>query len=192
MAFHHVELRTTDVAAARAFYEAVLAGPFDALLTELPAAARNQGAPAHWLGHLFARDVDAEVARVLAAGGARLGPERETDDGLRVVGIRDPFGAVVALTDCPDRQIARARPVHLSQGPGGARRFYSVEAHFLGLAHDGVHPQWVLPLVVSGPLDVLVERITHHGGELLERGTEERDFVTAHDPQGASFTLIAA
>lgn len=183
--FHHLELRTTDLEAARAFYEAVLDGPFDALLTELPATARRRGAPPHWLGHLFTPDVDATCAAFLAAGGQSLGPSRETDDGLRVVGLRDPWGAVVALTDRREPQVARGTPIHLSADPDAARAFYGDIGRFERIPGPGVHPQWIFPIVVQR-FGAQLERLQH----ALVEGSS--DFAYAHDPQGAAFAFCAS
>jgi hypothetical protein len=117
------ELRTTAPAAARAFYaEAVGLDLEDAPdrvvwrsggllvgeVTPLPAQAAARGAPPHWLGHVGVADVDATTRRFVDAGAERLGPPRRSAEGDAIVALRDPFGAVVALT-------SRAAPA----GPGG-------------------------------------------------------------------------
>jgi len=88
-------LRTTDVPAARLFYEAVL-GPRTLPMAVLPSQAAARGAVPHWLGHLPVGDVEAAAAAFVARGGARLGPTRTGPDGPVAV-VRDPGGAVVAL-----------------------------------------------------------------------------------------------
>lgn len=94
--FVRFELRTTDVDAARAFYAQVLGDkPLD--IVPLPAAALAHGAPAHWLGQIEVSDVEATASVFVAKGATRLGPSR-ANEGRLVAVLRDPFGAVVALT----------------------------------------------------------------------------------------------
>ncbi len=98
--FCRIELRTTDVPAARLFYRALL-GDEGAGIGSLPAEALARGARPHWLGHLGVADVD-DVARAFVAQGAtRLGPTRPTAAGGAVALLRDPGGAVVALATPP-------------------------------------------------------------------------------------------
>ncbi|MBC8133309.1 MAG: hypothetical protein H7X95_10045 [Deltaproteobacteria bacterium] len=99
--FCRYELRTTNLAAARGFYRDVLPSEFwdcDVSLAPLPESAAAHGAPAHWLGHIGVTDVAATVDRIVALGGQQLGPiERGSDESFQAV-LRDPFGAVLALT----------------------------------------------------------------------------------------------
>ena len=96
--FVRYELRTTDVAAARAFYETVLGeGAGGADIVPLPEAAAARGAPPHWMGHLGVGDDERAAAAFVALGATRLGPTRPTDGGGQVAIVRDPGGAVVAL-----------------------------------------------------------------------------------------------
>jgi hypothetical protein len=98
--FCRIELRTTDVDAARVFYTAILGEGFGAIVP-LPAEAAERGAPAHWLGHLGVDDVEHAVRAFVARGAMRLGPTRPTADGGEGAIIRDPGGAVVALATRP-------------------------------------------------------------------------------------------
>jgi hypothetical protein len=106
------ELRTTDPAAARAFYADALGlvvaaadarwrlragGPELGEFAVLPAQAAARGAPAHWLGHVAVADVPAAVQRFVALGASPLGPTQTRPDGL-VAPLRDPLGAVLAVT----------------------------------------------------------------------------------------------
>ncbi len=115
-AFCWYELRTTDPSAARAFYAEVAgwqiepsgqSGIFHAGkqpvggLSELPERARARGAPAHWLGHIGVLDVGASVDRMVAQGAQVLGPQ-QAGDGGRVAILRDPQGAVLALSSRGD------------------------------------------------------------------------------------------
>lgn len=185
MRFHHFELRTTDVTAARKFYEAVLLAPLDALVTELPAAARARGAPAHWLGHLHVDDLDRTVASFLEAGAERLGPARTTDDGAPIIGLRDPLGAAVALTSRPTPATVRARPIHLSHDPERARQRYALDASFLPITDEKTHAQWIFPIVVTN-FEQTVELVRRHGGDAV---ISEGRAAYAHDPQGAAFAF---
>jgi len=86
-------LRTADADAARAFYDALLEeGAPD--VSELPASLRARGAKPHWLGYLVTREIDPSIEAFVARGAARLG-----NGGL----LRDPGGAVLALTSSPER-----------------------------------------------------------------------------------------
>lgn len=98
--FRRFELRTTDVAAARAFYAALL-GEDGADIVPLPAEAAARGARAHWLGHLGVEEVERTARAFAGLGAARLGPTRPTADGGEVALVRDPGGAVVALATPP-------------------------------------------------------------------------------------------
>ena len=89
--FVRYELRTTDTDSAREFYETLLGPRFwrDAIdVVPLPRQAAARGAPPHWLGHIGVDDVVGTALRFESHSGTQLRP------GL----IRDPFGALVALT----------------------------------------------------------------------------------------------
>ena len=98
--FLRYELRTTDVNAACAFYADVLGSHFwdsDVSVVTLPEQAVARGARAHWLGYVGAGDVEGTAGRIVALGGQQLGPTRATNESVNVV-LRDPFGAVMALS----------------------------------------------------------------------------------------------
>jgi predicted enzyme related to lactoylglutathione lyase len=100
--FTRFELRTTDVAGARAFYAAVLGAEAARLgVVALPAEAAARGAPPHWLGHIGVDDVERVAAAFVARGAARLGPTRPSSAGGQVAVVRDPGGAVLALEAPP-------------------------------------------------------------------------------------------
>jgi predicted enzyme related to lactoylglutathione lyase len=107
--FCHYQLRTKDMNAARAFYADIFGSQFwDAgvSLIALPERAAAQGAPAHWLGHIGVHQVDAIAGRIVALGGQPLGPTQRAAEGRSVAVLRDPFGAVMALsseTGAPQR-----------------------------------------------------------------------------------------
>lgn len=95
--FCRFELRTTAVAAAGAFYDAVIGGRGDGIV-ELPAMAAARGAVPHWLGYIGVGGiggVDEVAGRFAARGATRLGPPRAGEAAI----LRDPGGAVVAMTN---------------------------------------------------------------------------------------------
>src|SRR5207245_2800993 len=61
-----------------------------------------RGAPSHWLGHIVAEDLDADVARWVSLGAMTLGPVRADAAGARIVKLRDAQGAVFALCSSSD------------------------------------------------------------------------------------------
>lgn len=103
--FCRYALRTTDLAAARAFYaDAVGLVLPDGMATgsaleawPLHERALARGAPAHWLGMLAVDDVPAVVNRLVGLGGESLGPTVQTRDGTPFTTLRDPFGAVIGV-----------------------------------------------------------------------------------------------
>src|SRR5215471_3099918 len=103
--FCRFQLRTTDVAAARAFYAAVL-GNGGADIVPLPDEARARGARPHWLGHLGVDDVKTAAGAFVERGATRLGPTRPGAGGGEVAILRDPGGAVVALATTPPASAA--------------------------------------------------------------------------------------
>jgi len=101
--FCRYQLLTTDVAAARAFYAAVL-GQDRGDIVPLPEAALARGAPAHWLGHVGvgdSDDVEAAVRAFEGRGATCLSPTRPTSDGGEFAIVRDPDGAVLAVATRP-------------------------------------------------------------------------------------------
>jgi predicted enzyme related to lactoylglutathione lyase len=110
--FFQYVLRTTDVAAAAAFYATVL-GRADAEIFQLHEEAVARGARPHWLGFLDVTDVaavDATAAAFAARGAMPLGPKWVNGQGLEAAVMRDPGGAVVALGKPPATQGAASRP----------------------------------------------------------------------------------
>ena len=95
--FSRYVLRTTDVAAATTFYDVVLGRRRDDIVP-IPESARARGARPLWLGHIGVRELggaDAVARRFVERGAMRLGPPSATGD----VVLRDPGGAILALTD---------------------------------------------------------------------------------------------
>jgi predicted enzyme related to lactoylglutathione lyase len=109
------ELLTTDVAAAKAFYGAVLSwGAQDAStpnlayalfiagkapvsgLMELPDDARKMGATPRWVGYVGVDDVDQTADRIKRLGGAVYVPPTDSNIG-RISVVADPQTATLAV-----------------------------------------------------------------------------------------------
>jgi predicted enzyme related to lactoylglutathione lyase len=96
--FSRYLLRTTDVEAANTFYEAVLGGRGDGILP-LHESAIARGARPHWLGHVQVGDLggaEEVAAQFVERGASHLGPPPGVAD---FVILRDPGGAIVAVTE---------------------------------------------------------------------------------------------
>ena len=110
------ELMTTDLPAAEAFYGAVVGwaardsgmpGFRYALLSiggvdiagamALPPHLVAAGVPPHWLGYVRVEDVDAMLARLVAAGGAVHKPAEDIPGVGRFAVVADPHGAAFCL-----------------------------------------------------------------------------------------------
>ena len=123
--FSRYLLRTTDVAAAAAFYDAVLEHRGDGIV-QLHEAALARGARPHWLGHVRAAELggsQAVAARFVERGAMRLGPPPGTGD---FVVLRDPGGAIVGLTDSSAESSANVVWHQLNtRDPAGASANYA-------------------------------------------------------------------
>jgi predicted enzyme related to lactoylglutathione lyase len=100
MRFFQVQLRTSDVEAARAFYATVL-GDGARNIVQLHQQSVARGARPHWLGYLDVDDVDAAAAGFAERGAIPLGPKWVNAEGLEAAVVRDPGGAVLALAKPP-------------------------------------------------------------------------------------------
>jgi predicted enzyme related to lactoylglutathione lyase len=98
--FCRLALRTTDADAARTFYAKVL-GHDRAEIWPLHEQARARGARPHWLGHLGVPDVERTTAAFVNRGATPLGPAQPTGDGGQTAVLRDPGGAIVAVSTPP-------------------------------------------------------------------------------------------
>lgn len=216
--FAALELRAIDPDAAEQFYTAVLGRPFQAELSVLPELARRRGAPPHWLGQLAAVELEPMLSQFLEQGAELLGPRRSVG-GATIVGVRDPFGAVVALTDRPSRPGTAHWFQHHSTDPERAASFYArcfgctvgaLEASpwgpmlrftsetgrgvFLSTARQTqVHPQWLFAHAVE-ELDEARAMVNELGGKALPAFTIDagRRIVVADDAQGAAFALVSS
>lgn len=111
--FSWIDLSTTDVAGAKAFYTALfgweaadlptdvgipytmfrLAGYNVAGCGPLPPEQAAQGIPAYWTSYINHSDVDAVAARAATAGGQVVMPPMDVMDQGRMAVIFDPTGA---------------------------------------------------------------------------------------------------
>lgn len=115
------ELMTTDMAAARNFYAAVMGWsardasspgmPYTLLnlgetgiggLMPLPPEARRSGALPRWLGYVAVDDVDAAIARLTKLGGTVHLPPVDVPGVGRFAIVADPQAATLALINPPD------------------------------------------------------------------------------------------
>ena len=132
--FRRYELRSTDPAAAQAFYAEVLGfepGQAGLGISALPEQARARGAPSHWLGLLGVPALEAEVARLLLRGFLRLGPPFVVD-GAPATSLRDPYGAAIGLIEISGDALSPApapavawRDLHTKDRPGAAALYAS-------------------------------------------------------------------
>ena len=212
--FSRYQLRTTEIAGARAFYAAVLGGD-EAEIVALPAQAAAAGAPAHWLGHLGVSDVEAAAHAFVARGATRLGPPGE------VALLRDPVGAIIALEPAgrapagpevvwhqlstPDLALAASVYAEIcgfevaarAEGPYGAHQPFAWQAGgepvgwlFDSAGRPEIHPAWLFHFSVAS-LDTALAAVKAGGGLVvgsfeLPRG--ER-LAVCDDAQGAAFAL---
>ena len=95
--FCRFDLRTTDAEGARAFYARLL-GHERARIWPLHEQAIARGARPHWLGHLEVEDAERTAAAFVERGAVRFGPTMALRDGGQAVVLRDPGGAVVAVS----------------------------------------------------------------------------------------------
>ncbi|WP_428267538.1 VOC family protein [Haliangium sp.] len=110
------EMRTTEVDRAQTFYEELLEqGAPD--VTALPEPAIARGAIPHWLGHIGVEDKPATEQAFVERGATALGGGRC---------LRDPFGAMVALTTLTEPQRTDVIwQLHMSTSPKRARTDYA-------------------------------------------------------------------
>jgi uncharacterized protein len=129
------ELLTADIAAARNFYREVVGweiagesampadtgmdyrmiartnGQFAGGAMELTPEMVAGGAKPCWLGYIYVPDVDAEVARIEAEGGAVHMPAVTMDDVGRMAMVADPWGATYyVMTPMPPAGMEDAEP----------------------------------------------------------------------------------
>lgn len=108
------ELGTTDLAAAQAFYAAVLGWNAESSPTGthpymlfgkngtrvggmLPVAGMVGNPPPHWLSYFVVQSADAAVAAVLAAGGQQYKEPTDVPDLCRFAVVADPQGAAFGV-----------------------------------------------------------------------------------------------
>lgn len=193
--FTRYVLRTTDAVGATAFYDAVLGHRGDGVFP-LHEAALARGARPHWLGLIAVRDiggVEAVSSRFVERGATRYGPAAGVAD---FAVLRDPGGAIVAVTDGTAPSAAHVVWHQLNtQDPARAAANYAelfgwsvtpVDLDSLGRHHHisfhaGEPPVGLLSDVASRPevhthwlfffgvpsLDRAVEAVLAHGGKVI-------------------------
>jgi predicted enzyme related to lactoylglutathione lyase len=206
-------LRTSDVDAARSFYEALLEeGAPD--VSELPANLRARGAKPHWLGYLATAELDPTIAAFVARGATRLGNGEL---------LRDPGGAILALTSARDRsrrdvvwqQLLTSDPERAKRDYGelfGMTRGARVEVpphgafdqfawgadepsgaigDITGKPH--IHPQWLF-FFRATDLERAMSHVRTQRGLVIDPSTlpDGRHVAVCEDPQGAQFALISS
>jgi hypothetical protein len=115
--FSWVDLSTTDVAGAKAFYGALFGwegvdmpidmggfytmyqkeGKYVAGSGEMDPAMQEQGVPSFWTSYVNHRDVDAVATRITEAGGALMFPPMDVMDSGRMTIAQDPTGAMFGV-----------------------------------------------------------------------------------------------
>lgn len=195
--FSRYILRTTDVEAAGAFYDAVLGRREDGIVL-LHESAIARGARPHWLGQIGVRElggVDAVATRFIELGATHLGPPTGVADFAI---FRDPGGAIISVTDSTAtsaagvawHQLNTYEPGHAARnysalfgwslneeidlGPLGRHRSFSFgtgETNAGAISdvegRPGVHTHWLYFFAVPS-VDVAIERVRAHGGIVIE------------------------
>lgn len=110
--FFQVQLRTSDVKAARTFYRALLGeGPLN--VVELHEQAVARGARPHWLGYLEVDQVEDKAREFITRGASALGPTWVNPEGLEAAVLRDPGGAIVAIAKPSPQTLAHEFGPHV-------------------------------------------------------------------------------
>jgi len=217
--FSRYILRTTDVEAASAFYDAVLEGRGDGILP-LHEAAVARGARPHWLGQIqVTAGAEVMAARFVERGAMRLGPAPGVAD---FVILRDPGGAIVSVTEGSIESSAGVVFHQLNtRDPGTAAENYAALFGWsytepfslgelgrhqpfaygagessVGLISDvegrpAVHSHWLFFFAVAS-LDIALERVRKHGGSAIgpiDLPNGVR-IAACDDAQGAAFGII--
>ena len=195
--FCRFDLRTTDAGGARAFYASLL-GHDRATIWPLHEQALARGARPHWLGSLGVPDVERVAAAFVERGATPLGPPRPNADGGQTAVLRDPGGAVVAVSTPPPasagasvdvvwhvlntNDAARARASYrelfgwdVDLGAHGALHQFAWQAGgpSAGAIADvagrpGVHPHWLFFFEVDA-LDPAMAATRDAGGVVVDR-----------------------
>jgi len=143
---------TTDTAAAESFYKKVVgwtsvpfapdgsynvfnnaAGAGVGGVMKLPDAAKQMGAPPHWLMYVGTPSVDGTALRIAQLGGKVLKQPADIPDTGRFAVVQDPFGATFGIFQPPPNRPGRSGPAGLGDfswfelytpNPEGAWKFY--------------------------------------------------------------------
>ena len=145
-AFIWYELMTTDAAAAKAFYAAVvgwetedLGGPHNGYtlfkaggrgvggLMTLPAEACEKGGSPAWAGYVAVADADAAAKRIEAAGGVILRAPEDIPEVGRFAVVADPHSATfMLLTPSPRDDVPPPVP-RMTRGHIGWHELYAAD-----------------------------------------------------------------
>jgi uncharacterized protein len=213
-------LRTTDVPAAQAFYDAVLGQRGDGIVP-LPAQALARGARPHWLGLIGAgseQALETLAGGFVERGATRLGPEPPApiavlrDVGGAIVGVDQGAGPSAAgvvwqvlETVAPKRSFeayltlcgwALTERVSIF-GHGTFQQFAFAQGETsVGSIGDiadrpSVHPHWLFFFGVP-ELGAALGRVRAHGGAAshLTALPDGRRVGVCEDAQGAAFGLM--
>ena len=115
--FCWVDVVTTDLAGAKAFYSGLFGWEFDdqpsasgavyamakiggkdvAGIGSMPPDMQTQGIPTHWTSYVKESDVEATAAKVTEAGGTLLLPPMDIESAGRMIMGQDPTGATFGV-----------------------------------------------------------------------------------------------
>ena len=115
--FSWIDLMSTDVAGAKAFYSGLFGWAFDdrpidgggvytmaqiegksvAGMGEMDPGMKEQGMPSMWTSYINHSDIDAVAAKVTEAGGTLMMPPMDVMEEGRMMMLVDPAGAVVGV-----------------------------------------------------------------------------------------------
>jgi predicted enzyme related to lactoylglutathione lyase len=134
-------------------------------------ASRPEGAPpvTAWTTYVWVDDVDATVAKALAAGGSVLKDPFDSLDGGRIAVIADPAGAALGIwspgthkgAQLVNEPSAYAMSALMTSDPEGAKRFYpevfgwEIETFEMG---EDEMVMWLVPGYVGGEPEQPVRR----------------------------------
>ena len=202
-----VDLATTDLAGARAFYAglfgweyvdvemgemdigvysmAMLGGSATAAIYESgPGQIRPEGS-SKWNLYVWVDDVDAVIGRVVANGGAVLADSRDVDRAGRVAVIADPTGCVTTLWEpgefvgcgVTSKEGAFSWSEHLSTDRAASVRFFEQVVGVETATADGEHPVQYSTLLVG---DKAVSGIMQMPDRMIEEGVASEWYVYFH------------
>ena len=216
--FSWIDLATTDVESAKAFYGGLFGWQYDdrpmgegmnysmaQIGGDSVAALVEQttgDAPPHWNSYITVDDVDATAGRVGELGGTAVGEPFNVFDAGRMAAISDPTGAFVALWQPNENIGAGLVNVHgaltwndlNTNDADAAREFY---AELLGWTYDKVSeepPYWVISNGgrSNGGVRVLMEEEAHFPPHWLPYfGNDSTDATASAATEAGGSVLVA-